>query len=164
MSATENQKGRGSPRSKVIDVLNQARTRELLAIGQYMAQHYELEDAGYGKLGDKIKEIAITEMRHAEALAERIVFLGGVPVTKPQGSPRTKEEIPALLRIDENLEAGAISQYNEAAAVCGQDGDNISRDLFVKLIGQEEEHLNEFQNTLDHVEKMGSAYLATLVE
>ncbi|MCK7485212.1 MAG: manganese catalase family protein [Bacillus subtilis] len=62
---------------KVIDLLNEARARELSAITQYMAQHYELEDQDYGKLAKVMKEIGIQEMKHAEALAERILFLKG---------------------------------------------------------------------------------------
>ena len=64
---------------KVIDLLNQARARELTAITQYMAQHYELEDSDFGKLAGKLKEIGIQEMKHAEQLAERILFLNGEP-------------------------------------------------------------------------------------
>jgi bacterioferritin len=66
---------------KVIDLLNTAREQELTAITQYMTHHYELEDAMYEKLGDRLKKIAIVEMKHAEMLAERILFLGGVPST-----------------------------------------------------------------------------------
>ena len=62
---------------KVIGLLNEARSRELTAISQYMAQHYELEDSDFGKLASKFKEVAITEMKHAEKLAERILFLKG---------------------------------------------------------------------------------------
>ena len=68
---------------KVIELLNNARSRELTAIMQYMGQHYELADAGYGKLGATIRATAIVEMRHAERLAERILFLNGVPDSAP---------------------------------------------------------------------------------
>ncbi|MGB9628229.1 MAG: ferritin-like domain-containing protein, partial [Thermodesulfobacteriota bacterium] len=64
---------------KVIDLLNKARSRELSAIAQYMEHHYELEDQDFGKLATKLKEIAIQEMKHAEKLAERILFLNGEP-------------------------------------------------------------------------------------
>jgi len=67
---------------KVIDLLNAARARELTAISQYMIQHYELEDTDFGKLAKRMKEIAIQEMKHAEALAERILFLNW-PRTSP---------------------------------------------------------------------------------
>ena len=73
---------------KVIDLLNAARARELTAITQYMAQHYELEDGDFGRLASRIKEIAIQEMKHAEDLAERILFLKGEPTSKPDAGPR----------------------------------------------------------------------------
>ncbi len=75
-----------------IDLLNRARARELTAISQYMAQHYELEDAMYGKLAERIKKIAMVEMKHAEEFAERIIFLGGIPVSKPD-VPITKKQL-----------------------------------------------------------------------
>jgi bacterioferritin len=148
----------------VIDLLNQARARELTVITQYMAQHYELEDAGYGKLGDRLKAIAIVEMQHAESLAERILFLGGVPVTKPDDVAKIKQEVPQLLATDISLEDQTVKLYNQAAETCGQLGDHVTRALFAKLAEVEEEHLNEFQNTADHAAKLGAAYLATLIE
>ena len=147
---------------KVIDLLNEARSRELTAITQYMAQHYELADADYGKLGKKLKEIGIQEMKHAEALAERILFLKGTPTTKPDAVAKKGEEIVAMLTTDIGLEAQAIKMYNEAANVCAQEKDMISRQLFEKLLGEEEGHLNDFENIKDHLDKMGDAYLATL--
>jgi bacterioferritin len=147
---------------KVIDLLNEARSRELTAITQYMAQHYELEDADYGKLAKKLKEIAIQEMKHAEALAERILFLKGTPTTKPDSAAKKGEEIAALLATDIGLETQAIKMYNEAANVCAQEKDMISKQLFEKLLAEEEGHLNDFENIKDHLDKMGAAYLATL--
>lgn len=149
---------------KVIQLLNDGRTRELLAISQYMVQHYELEDSDFGKLGDKMKEIAITEMKHAEELAERILFLGGVPTTKPASEAKKGQSIPDLLKTNIELEDGAVKMYNESAKVCAAEGDNVSKQIFEKLLAEEEEHLNDFQNILDHVQKLGDTYLATLIE
>jgi len=149
---------------KVIDLLNEARARELGAITQYMAQHYELEDQGAGKLGAKLKEIGIEEMKHAEALAERILFLGGEPTSKPDATAKKGQDIPAMLKTDIGLEAGAVKMYNEASVACAAAKDQISKQLFEKLLGEEEAHLDYFQNTLDHIEKLGAAYLATLYE
>jgi bacterioferritin len=147
----------------VIDLLNQGRARELTAIGQYMAQHYELDDAMYGKLADRAKAIAIMEMKHAEALAERVLFLGGVPSSKPDTAILKKQSIPDLLKTDIGLEAEAVRLYNESATVCAKEGDVVSRALFERLAGEEEAHLDEFENTADFVSKLGAAYLATLV-
>jgi bacterioferritin len=147
---------------KVIDLLNEARARELTAITQYMAQHYELEDADYGKLAKKLKEIGIQEMKHAEALAERILFLKGTPTTKPDAVAKKGEEIAAMLVTDMSLEAQAIKMYNEAANACALEKDMISKQLFEKLLAEEEGHLNDFENIKDHVDKLGAAYLVTL--
>lgn len=149
-------------KQKVIELLNEARARELHAISQYMIQHYELEDADYGKLAGKLKEIGIAEMKHAEDLAERILFLGGTPIARPDAKAKTGLGIPELLKLDIELEEAAVEMYNESANICAQEGDQISKALFEKLLADEEGHLDEFQNILDHVEKMGGAYLATL--
>jgi len=147
---------------KVIDLLNKARARELTAISQYMSQHYELEDSDFGKLASKFKEVAITEMKHAEKLAERILFLKGEPTSKPDELPKKSEQIPQMLATNMALEAGAMKMYNEAAMVCAAEKDQISKELFEELLKDEEGHFNYFENTKDHVDKLGAAYLATL--
>ena len=147
---------------KVIQLLNEARARELTAISQYMIQHYELEDADYGKLASKMKEIAIQEMKHAEALAERILFLKGEPTTKPDSAAKKGQEIGDMLKTDMALETQAIKMYNAAAVTCANEKDQISKQLFEKLLGEEEDHLNAFEIFKEHIDKMGSAYLATL--
>ena len=146
---------------KVIDLLNKARSRELTAISQYMSQHYELEDSDFGKLASKFKEVAITEMKHAEKLAERILFLDGEPTSKPDALPKKGQQIPQMLTTNMALEAGAIKMYNEASMVCAAEKDQISKELFEDLLKDEEDHLNYFDNTKDHVDKLGAAYLAT---
>jgi len=146
---------------KVIDLLNKARSRELTAISQYMSQHYELEDSDFGKLASKFKEVAITEMKHAEKLAERILFLNGEPTSKPDALPKKGQQIPQMLTMNMALEAGAIKMYNEASMVCAAEKDQISKELFEDLLKDEEDHLNYFDNTKDHVDKLGAAYLAT---
>ena len=147
---------------KVIDLLNKARSRELTAISQYMSQHYELEDSDFGKLASKFKEVAITEMKHAEKLAERMLFLNGEPTSKPDALPKKGQQIPQMLATNMALEAGAIKMYNEASMVCAAEKDQISKELFEGLLKEEEDHLNYFENTKDHLEKLGAAYLATL--
>ena len=147
---------------KVITLLNEARARELAAISQYMVQHYELEDADFGKLAGKMKEIAIQEMKHAEALAERILFLKGEPTTKPDAVAKKGQEIGDMLKTDVALETQAIKMYNDASVACAAAKDQISKQLFEKLLGEEEEHLNIFEIFKEHIDRMGSAYLATL--
>ena len=147
---------------KVIDLLNAARSRELSAITQYMAHHYELEDQDFGKLAKKMKEIGIQEMKHAEALAERILFLKGEPTTKPDAVAKKGQSISEMLKTDLALENAAIKMYNDAAVVCAQEKDQISKQLFEKLLGEEEGHFNDFESIKEHLDKMGNAYLATL--
>ena len=147
---------------KVIDLLNGARSRELTAISQYMAQHYELEDQDFGKLGSKLKEIAIQEMKHAEKLAERILYLKGEPTSKPDGVAKKGQKIQDMLAVDIVLETQAIKMYNDASVVCAAEKDQISKEVFEELLKDEEEHLNYFENMKDHVEILGAAYLATL--
>lgn len=148
---------------KVIDLLNAARSRELGAITQYMAQHYELEDQDYGKLAKKLKEIGIQEMKHAEWLAERILFLKGEPTSKPDVIAKKGQSIADMFKTDMALESAAIKMYNEAAVICSAEQDQISKQLFEKLLGEEEGHFNDFENIKDHLEKMGDVYLATML-
>jgi bacterioferritin len=147
---------------KVIDLLNKARSRELTAISQYMAQHYELEDQDFGKLASKIKEIAIQEMKHAEKLADRILFLKGEPTSKPDGVAKKGQKIQDMFTTDIALEAQAIKMYNEASVTCAAEKDQISKELFEELLKEEEVHLNTFENIKGHIDKLGAAYLATL--
>ena len=147
---------------KVIDLLNQARARELTAISQYMTQHYELEDQDFGKLAAKLKETGIAEMKHAEKLAERILFLKGEPTSKPDGVAKKGQKITEMLTTNIGLESQAIKMYNEAALVCAAEKDQISKGLFEELLKEEEDHLNTFENIKDHIDKLGASYLATL--
>jgi bacterioferritin len=148
---------------KVINSLNEARSRELTAISQYMAQHYELEDGDFGKLASKFKEVAIAEMKHAEKLADRILFLKGEPTSKPDGVAKKGQQIPEMLITNIGLETQAIKMYNDASVVCASEKDQISKELFEELLKDEEGHLNYFENIKDHVDKLGSSYLATLI-
>jgi bacterioferritin len=148
---------------KVIDLLNKARSRELTAISQYMAQHYELEDNDFGKLASKFKEIGIAEMKHAEKLAERILFLKGEPTSKPDGVAKKGQKIAEMLTTNMALESAAMKMYNEAAMVCAAEKDQISKEVFEDLLKDEEDHFNYFENVKDHLDKLGASYLATLV-
>jgi len=128
-----------------------------------MAQHYELEDSDFGKLASKFKEIGIAEMKHAEKLAERILFLKGEPTSKPDGVTKKGQKIAEMLNTNMALESAAMKMYNEAAMVCAAEKDQISKEVFEELLKDEEDHFNYFENVKDHLDKLGSAYLATLV-
>jgi bacterioferritin len=148
---------------KVIEALNLGRSRELGAILQYMAQHYELENSDFGKLGKEIKKVAIVEMKHAEALAERILFLGGVPTSKPTPDVKRGQKIADMLATNVALEEDAVKIYNEAAVTCAENLDMVSKDLFEKLLKDEDGHLDTFQNIKEHVDQLGDVYLNSLI-
>ena len=147
---------------KVIEMLNAGRARELGAILQYMAQHYELENNDFGKLAKVLKTTAIVEMKHAEALADRILFLGGTPTSKPAGDVKRGQKIADMIATDMALEEDAVKLYNEAAVVCAENLDHVSKDLFEKLLKEEDAHLDMFQNIKEHVDQLGDVYLTTL--
>ena len=150
-------------KQKSIDLLNAAVGDELPAIHQYMYFHFHLDDQGFGPLAMLFKRTAIEEMGHVELLAERILFLNGVPTTKPDTKVEKTDEIEKMLEVSEALEQQAVDMYNAAAITCSAEGDQVSKKLFEELLAEEEEHLDFFQNTQAHIQKMGKAYLVTLV-
>jgi len=147
---------------RVIELLNQARAHELGVVSQYMIHHYELEDKDYGKLASTLKEIAITEMKHAEKLADRILFLNGEPISRPAGESVKGQEITDMLKTDIGLEANVVALYNEAAVLCTAEKDQVSKDLFEELLRQEEGHLDTFENIRDLIGTLGAPYLVSL--
>ena len=149
-------------RTAVVEVLNKARAMELQAIGQYMNQHYNLDDMDYGELAAKIKLIAIDEMRHAEMFAERIKELGGEPVTGHQGEIEKGQAVEQVFPFDSEQEDDAIDAYNQFALVCRENGDSISMKLFEDIIDEEQAHFNYFDSVSGHIERLGDTYLAKL--
>jgi len=143
-------------------VLNKARAMELQAISQYMNQHYGLDDMDYGELAANMKLIAIDEMRHAEAFAERIKELGGEPTAEPAAKTIRGQEVEKIFPFDANLEDHTIDVYNQFAAVCRENGDSVSQKLFETIIEEEQSHFNYFDNVDQHIKKMGNTYLARI--
>ena len=156
------QSDREQRKQKVIDVLNQARAMELQAIGQYMNQHYNLDDMDYGELAAKIKLIAIDEMRHAEMFAERIKELGGEPTTTMAGGVERAQAVEVVFPFDAGQEDGAIDAYNQFLLVCRDNGDSVSMKIFEQIIEEEQAHYNYFDNVKGHIEKLGDTYLAKI--
>ncbi len=149
-------------RDKVIEVLNQARAMELYAIGQYMNQHYNLDDMDFGELAAKVKLIAIDEMRHAEQFAERIKELGGEPTTETADKVKRAQKVEAIFPFDSKLEDDTIFTYNQFLNVCRENGDSVSLKLFEAIIDEEQVHYNYFDNVDDHIKNLGQAYLARI--
>lgn len=153
---------RQKQKEAVIEVLNQARAMELHAISQYMNQHYNLDDMDYGVLAGKMKLIAIDEMRHAENFAERIKELGGEPTADLAAKVLKGQKVEAIFPFDAGLEDNTIAVYNEFAQICRENGDSISMQIFEKIIDEEQLHFNYFDNTGEHIEKLGAVYLAQI--
>lgn len=156
------QNTREDRKKKVTDVLNKARAMELQAIHQYMNQHYNLDDLDYGELAANLKLIAIDEMRHAEMFAERIKELGGEPVTEPADKVEKGQSVETIFPFDAKLEDDTIDVYNQFLLVCRENGDSTTMKLFESIIDEEQEHFNYFDNVSDHIEKLGSSFLARI--
>jgi len=149
-------------RTKVIDVLNKARSMELQAIHQYMNQHYNLDDKDYGEMAANIKLIAIDEMRHAEMFAERIKELGGEPTTTIFGPIKKGQAVDVIFKFDSEQEDDAIDAYNQFLLVCRENGDSVSMKLFESIIEDEQTHYNYFDSVQGHIDKLGDTYLSKI--
>ena len=141
---------RETRKANVIEALNKARSMELHAIHQYMNQHYNLDDMDYGELAANMKLIAIDEMRHCEMFAERIKELGGEPTSEVAGKVVKGQEVKAIYSSDSDSEDDTIFVYNELRKVCVDNGDILTAKLFETIIGEEQIHLNYFDNISDH--------------
>ncbi len=149
-------------KDNVIKVLNRARAMELQAIGQYMNQHYNLDNLDYGELAAKVKLIAIDEMRHAEMFAERIKELDGEPTTEPAATVTKAQQVEIVFSFDANLEDNTIDIYNQFLEVCRENGDSTSVKLLEAIIDEEQAHFNYFDNVHEHIESLGATYLAKI--
>jgi len=139
---------------KVIEQLNQALREELTAISQYFLHAEMCENWGYEKLSEYIKLQSIGEMKHAEALMERILFLDGSPSMKPLELTVGKN-VKDMLQSDLDLELGAVKDYNAAIQVAVAEKDNGSRDLFVTLLKEEEGHVDWLEAQMHLIEELG---------
>lgn len=148
----------------VVDVLNKARAMELYAIHQYMNQHYGLDDDDYGQLATEMKKIAIQEMKHAEWLAERIKDICGdlEPTIDQDGKVIKGQEVEEIYKFDADVENGTLEAYNEFIRICRANDDIVSATLFEKIINEEQEHFNYFDDTATHIEKLAGSFLARM--
>ena len=149
-------------REKVIEVLNKARAMELHAIGQYMNQHYNLDDMDYGELAAKIKLIAIDEMRHAEMFAERIKELGGEPTADLADKVQKGQKVEQMFAFDAGQEDNTVDAYNEFLHICRDNGDSVTAKIFEEIIDEEQEHFNYFDAVDTHIDNLGQVYLAKI--
>ena len=139
----------------MIDLLTEARLRELEAIDQYLIHHGEMESEGFNELAVKMKDMAVTKTKHAEKLAERILSLKGEVIIKADTTPIKGQEISEMLATDVALETEAVRTYGEAAAICALEKDELSKDLFEEFLRDEESHLNFLKNVKYYVDRLG---------
>ena len=149
---------------KVLEALNARLAEELTAINQYIVHAEECEDWGYEKLAQAIKARAIQEMKHAEALIERILFLEGKPIVTKLNPINIGEEVPQIHRFDLAGEYEAVKAYNETIKLAAEQGDNATKMLVKGILKHEEAHIDWLEAQLDQIEQMGlENYLAQQV-
>lgn len=140
---------------EIIRHLNQVLKNELTAINQYFLHSRILHDWGVKQLGDKAYKESIEEMEHADALIQRILFLEGLPGMQELGRLRIGEDVKETLECDLALELDAIPDLREAVAYAESIRDFVSRDLFNKILSDEEEHVDWLETQAIQIEKMG---------
>jgi bacterioferritin len=141
--------------AKVIEFLNKALKNELTAINQYFLHSRMLKDWGVSKLGDYEYKESIEEMNHADWLIERILFLGGLPNLQDLGKLRIGESVKEILECDLALEEDAIPLLRDAMEHCEKVRDYVSRDLFGKILHNEEEHVDYIETQFELIERIG---------
>ncbi len=144
---------KGDP--KVVGYLNAALKNELTAINQYFLHYRLLDHWGFARLAKYEYGESIDEMKHADRLMERILFLDGLPNLQALGHLKIGENVEEVLRADLALEMEALTQLREAAGYCERVSDYVSRELFVHILDNEEEHVDFIERQLDMIAAMG---------
>ena len=140
---------------KVIEQLNRALREELTAINQYFVHSEMYENWGYDKLSGYIKKLSIAEMKHAEKLIDRILFLEGVPEIARYDVIRVGTDVKEGFENDLKLEMGGVKAYNEAIALCETLKDNGTRELLAPILVESEEHVDWLETQLGLIDAVG---------
>ncbi len=143
---------KGDP--KLIEVMNSLLADELTAINQYIVHAEMCEDWGYGKLHDGFEKRAIDEMKHAEKLIGRIIFLEGIPIVSDLKKLHIGAEVPKQVVNDIGSEMDAIKAYNAAIALAGEVRDFATRELLEKILSDEDKHMDQLEELQSQIEQM----------
>ncbi|MCW3835468.1 bacterioferritin [Sphingomonas canadensis] len=141
--------------AKVLEYLNEVLKNELTAVNQYWLHYRMLGNWGVAKLAELERHESIDEMKHADSLAERILFLEGLPNFQLLGRLRIGETVEEVLKADLELEVEAIALLREAIPHCEQVRDFVSRDLLVSILESEEEHVDTLETQFEMIARMG---------
>jgi bacterioferritin len=147
---------------KVLAVLNELLADELTAINQYVVHAEMAENWGYGKLKALVRARSITEMKHAEKLIERILFLEGTPIVSKLNTIQIGTDVAKQLANDLAAEMLAIKNYNRAVMVAMDADDNVTKELLEEILKQEDEHVNKIEEKLDQIKQMGIEHFLSI--
>ncbi len=140
---------------QVLDTLNHLLADELTAISQYMVHSSMCANWGYEKLHKSVEKRAIDEMKHAEMLIDRILFLDGTPIVSNLHKMMIGERVEIQLGNDHEAEVGAVKSYNDGIRLTGDMADHGSRDMLVSILKEEERHLDWLEAQLDQIDQVG---------
>jgi len=150
---------------RLIEELNLLLAEELTAINQYMVHSEMCANWGYGELHEAVEKRAITEMKHAEMLIARIIFLEGRPIVSALNPIHIGQDVLEQLKNDLAAEQGAVKIYNDAVKLAVEVGDNGSRAMLENILKDEEDHLDWLETQLDQIQQMGiQLYLVEKVD
>jgi len=147
--------------AKLIEALNEILTGELTAVNQYFIHAKMCQNWGYKRLAEVNRKESIDEMKHADELIERILYLEGVPNMQRLGKVKVGETVPEQLKLDHGLEVEAVTRLNKSIALAVEVGDNGTRELLEKILVSEEEHIDWLEAQLELLKQVGDQnYLA----
>ena len=141
--------------AKLIQALNGLLADELAAISQYMVHSEIVENWGYGKLGKMLEKRAVTEMKHAEKLIGRILFLEGIPIVNNLSPIHIGADVTKQFDNDLAAEMGAVTAYNAAIKLAVEVGDNATKEILDSILTDEDDHVDEIETQQDQVKQMG---------
>ena len=144
---------KGNP--KILKELNSLLAEELAAINQYMVHAEMAEDWGYGKLHDVAEKRAIDEMKHAEKLIARILFLEGRPIVSELTGIHIGADVPKQVEYDAKAEYDAVKHYNKVIQLCAAEGDSTTRQLLQDIEKEEEDHIDKLEEQKGQIDQMG---------